>query len=181
MASVDTGDSQGQRGHSQKKHNRRKRIGFKIDMTPYVDVIMLLLTFFIMTTTLNQPQVMQINLPKGDKEDVVKVDMGNVAFIRVSEKGNIGISRGKSDGTEEQPVKVEFNKLREYLERVAKSIGKGDDGKDKMIMILKFDRKGRYHYMVDILDEINRANVDKKYSFAGMSDEDKRVLEAIGG
>ena len=48
-------------------------------------------------------------------------------------------------------------------------------------MILKFDRKGRYHYLVDVLDEINRANVDKKYSFSGMTDEDKRVLEAIGG
>src|SRR5437762_6358365 len=115
MASVgDTGgDSGSQRGHKKKKWMMRKRVGFHIDMTPYVDVIMLLLTFFIMTTTLNQPQVMQINLPKGDKEDVVKVDMGNVVFIRVSEKGNIGISRGKSDGTEEQRVKIEFNKMRE--------------------------------------------------------------------
>ena len=74
MASVDTPDSGGQqRGRTKKKWMKRKRIGFRIDMTPYVDVIMLLLTFFIMTTTLNQPQVMQINLPKGD--DSVKIDM----------------------------------------------------------------------------------------------------------
>ena len=33
-------------------------------MTPMVDVIMLLLTFFILTTTLKTPQIMQINLPK---------------------------------------------------------------------------------------------------------------------
>jgi biopolymer transport protein ExbD len=81
MASVDTGDSGSEKrgqGHKQKKWMARKRIGFFIDMTPYVDVIMLLLTFFIMTTTLNQPQVMQINLPKGDKEEVVKVDMATL-------------------------------------------------------------------------------------------------------
>lgn len=175
MASVDTPDSGGsQRGHKKKKWQNRKRIGFKIDMTPYVDVIMLLLTFFIMTSTLNQPQVMQINLPKGDKEDVVKVDMGNVVFIRVSEKGNIGISKGKSDGTEEQPFKVEFKKMKDYLEALGKA------NKD-MIMILKFDRKAKYSYMVDLLDEINRATIEKRYSFSPMNEEDKRVLEVIGG
>ncbi|MGH2575078.1 MAG: ExbD/TolR family protein [Ignavibacteria bacterium] len=175
MASIETPESAGQhRGHKQKKWQIHKRLGFRIDMTPYVDVIMLLLTFFIMTTTLNQPQVMQINLPKGDETEKVKVDMGNVVFIRVSEKGNIGISRGKSDGTEEQPVKIEFNKMREYLERL------GAANKD-MIMILKFDRKAKYHYMVDVLDEINRATIEKRYSFSKMEDEDKRVIEAIGG
>lgn len=175
MASVDTGESGGQqRGRKKKKWMQRKRIGFKIDMTPYVDVIMLLLTFFIMTSTLNQPQVMQINLPKGEKEDVVKVDMGNVVFIRVSEKGNIAISKGKPDGTEEQPMKVDFKKLKDYIEAL------GHANKD-MIMILKFDRKGKYNYMVDVLDEINRATIEKRYSFSPMNDEDKRVIEVIGG
>jgi len=175
MASIDTGESSGQqRGRKQKKWMKRKRIGFRIDMTPYVDVIMLLLTFFIMTTTLSQPQVMQINLPKGDETERVKVDMGNVVFIRVSAKGNIAISKGKSDGTEEQPVKVSFDKLKDYL------TGLGQANKD-MIMILKFDRDGKYDFMVNVLDEINKAPIDKRYSFSKMEDEDKRVLESVGG
>lgn len=176
MASVDSGESSGQqhRGRKQKKWQVRKRIGFRIDMTPYVDVIMLLLTFFIMTTTLNQPQVMQINLPKGGDEERVKVDMGNVVFIRITEKGNIGISRGKSDGTEEQPYKVKFSELKDYLEKL------GQANKD-MIMILKFDRKGKYTYMVDVLDEINRAAIEKRYSFSKMEEADFKVLEVIGG
>src|SRR5436190_6800163 len=161
MASVDSGGDSGgsQRGHKKKKWMMRKRVGFHIDMTPYVDVIMLLLTFFIMTTTLNQPQVMQINLPKGDKEDVVKVDMGNVVFIRVSEKGNIGISKGKPDGTEEQPVKIDFARLKNYLEQLGKA-------NPQMIMILKFDRKGKYDFMVNMLDEINKTYIEKRYSFS---------------
>ena len=173
MASVDTPQSSGH-GRGKQKKWMRKRIGFRIDMTPYVDVIMLLLTFFIMTTTLNQPQVMQINLPKGGDEEKVKVDMGNVVFIRVSEKGTIALSKGKSDGTEEPAVKVEFTKIRDYLEAL------GQQNKD-MIMILKFDRKGKYSYMVDLLDEINRAAIEKRYSFAKMEDEDKKIIETIGG
>ena len=175
MASVETPESSSQqRGRKKKKWQARKRLGFRIDMTPYVDVIMLLLTFFIMTTTLNQPQVMQINLPKGGDEGVVKVDMGNCVFIRVSAKGNIAISKGKSDGTEDQPYKVAFDKMKDYLTVL------GQANKD-MIMILKFERGGKYSYLVDVLDEINKAAIEKRYSFAKMEDEDLRVLQSVGG
>ena len=84
----DAGDS-GNSRKKQPKWKKGKKVGVRIDMTPMVDVIMLLLTFFMLTTTLAMPQVMQINLPKGDETDKVKVDMGNVLYIRVSEKGNI--------------------------------------------------------------------------------------------
>lgn len=175
MASV--GDSGGGESHGRgkkKKWQARKRVGFHIDMTPYVDVIMLLLTFFIMTTTLNMPQVMQINLPKGDETEKVKVDMGNVVFIRISEKGNIGLSKGKSDGTEEQPIKVNLDQMRQYIESW------GTQNKD-MIMILKFHRKAKYDTMVSVLDEINRAAIEKRYSFSKMEEPDFKVLEVIGG
>lgn len=175
MASVDTGDSGGEkRGRKKNKWQQRKRVGFHIDMTPYVDVIMLLLTFFIMTSTLNQPQVMQINLPKGDDIERVKVDMGNVVFVRISEKGNIGLSKGKSDGTEDQPIKVNLAQMKQYLE------GWGQANKD-MIMILKFHRKAKYDTMISVLDEINRAAIEKRYSFSKMEEPDFKVLEAIGG
>lgn len=175
MASIETAEGGGERrGHKKKKWLAKKRIGFFIDMTPYVDVIMLLLTFFIMTTTLNQPQVMQINLPKGDVTEVVKVDMGNVVFIRVSEKGNIGLSKGKSDGTEEQPIKVNLEQMKQYIE------GWGTQNKD-MIMILKFHRKAKYDLMISVLDEINKAAIEKRYSFSKMEEPDLKVLEAIGG
>ena len=175
MSSVDTGGGGEQRGRKKKKWMARKRLGFHIDMTPYVDVIMLLLTFFIMTTTLNQPQVMQINLPKGDEKiDIVKVDMGNVVYIRVSEKGNIGLSKGKSDGTEEQPIKVNLQQMKQYIE------GWGTANKD-MIMILKFHRKAKYDLMISILDEINKAAIEKRYSFSKVEEGDVKVLEVIDG
>lgn len=177
MASVGDsgGGAQEQRGRKVKKWNARKRIGFHIDMTPYVDVIMLLLTFFIMTTTLSQPQVMQINLPKGDDEQqTVKVDMGNVVFIRVTEKGNIGLSKGKSDGTEEQPIKVNLEQMRQYLEAW------GTQNKD-LIMILKFHRKAKYDTMISVLDEINKSTIEKRYSFSKIEEPDLKVLQVIDG
>ena len=173
MAQVENTSETHKRGHKTKKWNILKRIGFHIDMTPYVDVIMLLLTFFIMTTTLNQPQVMQINLPKGD-DGIVKIPMNNCVIIRVTELGNIGISKGREDGTEEQPVKVSYDELRNYLEKY------GRENTD-LTMILKFHRNAKYDRMINILDEINRAAIEKRYSFSKIVDEDIRVLSVIDG
>src|SRR2546422_2952419 len=63
MAGMDGGSAP--RGHEKKrkKHKRMRRLGVRIDMTPMVDVAFLLLTFFMLTTTMNRPQTMEINLP----------------------------------------------------------------------------------------------------------------------
>jgi len=64
MSDVDLSQSKGKQKHSGRK--KKKRIGVRIDMTPMVDVAFLLLTFFMLTTTMNKPQTMEINLPPAD-------------------------------------------------------------------------------------------------------------------
>ena len=160
--------------HKQKKYKKGKKVGVRIDMTPMVDVIMLLLTFFILTTTLNTPQIMQINLPKGDESDKVKVDMGDVLYIRVSETGKIYFSKGLSDGTEAPPEAQSFNDMKAKIESYYAQ-------NPKLLILLKFDRKMKYNTMVDILDEINKAAIEKRYSFMKMEDPDKEIVKNAGG
>jgi len=160
--------------HKQKKYKKGKKLGVRIDMTPMVDVIMLLLTFFILTTTLNAPQIMQINLPKGDESDKVKVDMGDVLYIRVSETGKAYFSKGLSDGTEAPPENVAFNDMKTKIENYYQQ-------DPKLLILLKFDRKMKYSTMVDILDEINKAAIEKRYSFMKMEDPDKEIVKNAGG
>ena len=157
-----------------KKRGKGLKTGVHIDMTPMVDVIMLLLTFFMLSTTLSQPQVMQINLPKGDEKDRVKVDMGNVLFIRVSEKGNIYFSLGKSDGTEQAPEWVDFADMKDRLEALYAA-------NENLLLLLKFDRGMKYNLMVDILDEINRAAIEKRYTFLKMEETDREIVRLAGG
>ncbi len=161
-------------GRGKKKYHKGKKLGVRIDMTPMVDVIMLLLTFFMLTTTLAAPQVMQINLPKGEKTDIVKIDAGNVLFIRVSGPGNIYVSQGTSAGSETPPMRTGFDNLRATLESYYA-------GNPNLVMLLKFDRKMKYSLMVDILDEINRAKIQRKYSFLPMEESDIAIIEAAGG
>ncbi len=55
---------------------RAKKMSTKIDMTPMVDLAFLLLTFFMLTTTFNKPNVMQVTMPikpkDGEEESELK-------------------------------------------------------------------------------------------------------------
>src|SRR5947199_2641487 len=73
-----------QSGGSRKKKGvkRMNRLGVRLDMTPMVDVAFLLLTFFMLTTTLLTPQVMEITMPP-DSKIPVQIAESNLLTLRV--------------------------------------------------------------------------------------------------
>ncbi|HBK30049.1 MAG TPA: biopolymer transporter ExbD [Porphyromonadaceae bacterium] len=57
-------------GGGKKKKGEMKKADTRVNFTPLVDMIMLLLTFFMLATTLSKPQTMEISMPTKDKVDV---------------------------------------------------------------------------------------------------------------
>ena len=166
---ADFNSSSAEVSNTRHKNPRSKTSGVRIDMTPMVDVIMLLLTFFMLTTTLASPQVMQINLPKGD--ETVAVNMGNILNIRVSEKGNIFFSQGFESGKEAAPQKVQLSEMNEMLTQISKA-------NPDLLLLLKFDRNIKYKTMVDILDEVNNSieKENRRFSIKKMEDTDLEII-----
>jgi len=82
-------------GSGKKKGGRRapKRMGAHIDMTPMVDLMCLLITFFMLTTAFSKPKVMEITMPEKDtdKEETEgpKVDAQRTYSILLSENDRV--------------------------------------------------------------------------------------------
>jgi hypothetical protein len=112
MASVDTG---GDSGGGKKGKKRAKRMSTHIDMTPMVDLAFLLLTFFILTTTMSKPTTMQLTFPVDPKDKEDKPMKVPNAITMILTKGDVILYyRGElSDSTTFQ--KTDYKAVRKLL------------------------------------------------------------------
>jgi biopolymer transport protein ExbD len=157
------------KSHEKGGKKKKKRAGIRIDMTPMVDVAMLLLTFFMLTTVFSKPQTMELNLPPDDK---VQVEVAASTLLTVRIMPNMAIYW--SMGNEPTVIKkITFKELRPLLiERLQSN--------PKLITLVQIDRDAKYNDMVDIMDELNLANITK-FSFAPMKDTDKKLIAKVAG
>lgn len=58
---------------AKKNVSKQKKVDLRVDFTPMVDMMMLLITFFMLCTSLSKPQTMQLTMPSND-ENVSKED-----------------------------------------------------------------------------------------------------------
>lgn len=75
-----------------KKKGRQKKLSTRVDFTPMVDLGFLLITFFMLSTTLNKPQTMDIIMPTGDKveeEEQTQVKESTAVTILLGENDKI--------------------------------------------------------------------------------------------
>jgi biopolymer transport protein ExbD len=152
------------RKRGKKKHKKGKRLGIRIDMTPLVDVAFLLLTFFMLTTSMSRPQTMEINLPPQDTK--VEIAESNLLTLRLNAKGEIFWNMGI-----ETPKKIAFQDLRSFLRERSTA-------NPKLVTLVKVDREGKYIMMVDMMDELNLAQITR-FSLAPLLDQDKELMAKV--
>ncbi len=149
---------------------RVKKSSTRIDMTPMVDLAFLLLTFFVMTTTLNKPQAMQINMPDKPKE--------NDEQPEVNEKNVLTLVLGENDkvywymGITDPEVKVsDFSAT-----GIRKVLLEKRTENPKVIVLIKSLDEARYKNMVDIMDEMNISSM-QRFALVDITDVDKDLVK----
>jgi biopolymer transport protein ExbD len=184
MAELNTGDGGGGKGGKV----RSKKQNSKVDLTAMVDLAFLLITFFMLTTTLSKPQSMSLGLP--DKEDDpnkkkdVKVDENRTMTILLADNDKIvryvGLLATPVDGG--APKEFAFGKegiRKEILSRkksvLAYSTAKGKP-QNGIIVIIKPTKKSNYRNLVDILDEMAIAGVETYAIVPEFSPEESKLL-----
>ena len=92
--------------------SKQKKMNSRVDFTPMVDMIMLLVTFFMLCTTLQKQQTMQITMPS-NKENINDANRSQVAAskaitIMITENRTLYYFKGKP--TDDNLVKTTFGK-----------------------------------------------------------------------
>ncbi|MEI9920963.1 MAG: biopolymer transporter ExbD [Bacteroidota bacterium] len=153
---------------------RSKKSSTKIDMTPMVDLAFLLLTFFMLTTTFNKPQTMEIIMPEKPKEeeDQPLVNEKKVVTLLLSKDDKIYYYVGITDPTVEV---TDFSK-----DGIRKTLLDYNAAIKDMTVLIKPADNARYKNVVDILDEMNITNI-KRYAIVDITPVDNNLIKKKDG
>lgn len=112
----------------------RKRPPLVLELTPLIDVVFLLLIFFMVSTTfVNEPAGLQVELPRSENRDVIPD--GTDVSVHLAADGRVFV--------EEEPVDAED--LRERLKAVALE-------DPKTMVVLRADEALEHGRVVQIMD-----------------------------
>ncbi|RXR21374.1 biopolymer transporter ExbD [Flavobacterium amnicola] len=162
---------------------RSKKSNSKVDLTAMVDLAFLLITFFMLTTSLSKPQSMNLGMPDKkdkpeDKEEDIEVADNRTMTILLGENNKVKWYMGQFTSPLEGPKDSSYGKegIRNEILSKMKSVPEATgDVKKGLIVILKLDKKTNYKNMVDILDEMAIAKVPT-YAIVDLSPEEKALL-----
>ena len=117
---------------------RKKREAPRIDLTPMVDVVFLLLIFFMISTTFVETPGITITLPEADESTMTKEP--NEVTVFLSESGDIFL------GDELTTLEELQRKLGEYGENAAKTS-----------FVLQADQNARHGQVVELMEAARAA------------------------
>jgi biopolymer transport protein ExbD len=191
MAELNTGDGGGKKGS---KKVRSKKSNSKVDLTAMVDLAFLLITFFMLTTSLSKPQSMDLGLPDKNKDpnvkdDDIKVDQKRTMTIIMGKDNQIKWFHGLLETPEPggAPTNAVYGKnglRKEILKRVisveeyCKTRPNNKKG-DGLIVIIKPSKKSTYRNLVDVLDEMAICKVPSYAIVNDITPEEQKLVDEM--
>ncbi|HRO72348.1 MAG TPA: biopolymer transporter ExbD [Saprospiraceae bacterium] len=162
MAEMEVAD----KGNKGKK--RSKKLSTRVDLTPMVDLAFLLITFFMLATTMNKPKTMEINKPvdekdKDDKEEPT-IKMSKTLNLMLGDNNKVywyvspdEITAGS--GIELDSTDYSAQGLRAIVKRRQKEVQEMHGDKNELFVMIK-PLPGSKN-TVDALDEMTINGVTK--------------------
>ncbi len=155
---------------------RSKKMSTKIDMTPMVDLGFLLITFFMLTTTLAKPVTMQLNMP--DKTE----DNTQTSPVKMSETVTICPDENKvyyyqgipsESATVLNVTDYSDTGIRKVIADMKAKIG------NNFTIVMKPTKKSKYRNVVDLIDECPITN-NKRYALLEIDPDTEALIKRSG-
>jgi biopolymer transport protein ExbD len=167
---------------------RAKKMSTRVDMTPMVDLGFLLITFFMLATTMSKPTSMTLAVPdKTDEEDQEKTEplkASKVLTLFMGANDDVYYLDGIAADDDKAAASLKTTRygfdLRSVIFASAKRINaanpKDEKGNEPFVVVIKPTAVSTYKNMVDVLDEM-AITKSKRYALVEtLTDAEKKLL-----
>lgn len=180
MAELNVNDNDSKGGKT-----RSKKSGGRVDLTAMVDLAFLLITFFMLTTSISKPHAMDVAMPDKNKEDMtdqLELADNRTMTVLLGSDNKIEYYMGLLDSPIEGPTVTTYGKngirpvLLEQIKRVPQVTGDPEKG---LIIVIRPSEKSNYRNLVDILDEMKIVDA-KQYMIGDIGESEIELLKREG-
>jgi biopolymer transport protein ExbD len=163
---------------------QRKKLTTRVDLTPMVDLGFLLITFFIITTTLSESKAMKFFLPAGDEQEMPVMESVALTIMPVQGDriffyhGNLQHALSHSlYGVTGYHIDSGIGEIiRQKIHRLTKN---GKPGNEQMMLIIKPTNEATYKNVVDAMDEVLINDV-KRYAVTAPDVTELEKISSLG-
>lgn len=200
MAEISQDSSSHKKGKGKK---RPKKLNTRIDLTPMVDLGFLLITFFMLATTLIKPQTMEITMPSDkevidDEKTVAKASQAVTVILGENDKvyyyfgkteqaqiietdyssqglRKVLLQKNFSIVQQVNDLKVEKGKTKMSDESYKDQLSKIKSGKNAPVVRIMATDDSDYKNLVDALDEMNICYISR-YAIIDIAQADLALI-----
>ena len=123
------------------RNRNREEEDASIDMTPMLDIVFIMLIFFIVTTSFVKEAGIQVNKPEAS--NTTKEPSANI-FIAIRDTGEVWMDKRQ----------VDFERVGANIERML-----AEQPTD--VVVIQADTKAEHGVVVEVMDQVKEAGIDK--------------------
>ncbi len=128
------------------KFSRHRRVDEpEINLIPFIDVLLVVLIFLMLTTTYSRFTELQVNLPSADAEKLR--ERPTEIVVAVSGDGRYAVNRQPLEGRD--------------VERLTAALAAAANGRSDAVVIVSADALAAHQAVVNVLDASRRAGLSR--------------------
>jgi len=171
-------------GGKHKGKKKGKKLSTRIDMTPMVDLAFLLVTFFMLATTMAKPSALEVTMPTDEKpvEDITIPESKSMTLILGKDDQifwYMGMLKKDPDISKTTFGPEKIRKVLKAKQIEVRNIILPKVKSQEIVILIKPMKDSKYRNLVDILDEFEICGI-KQFAVVDFQTDDQVNLKKKG-
>ena len=129
----------------------------RLDLTPLIDVVFLLLIFFMVSTTFDRQTILKVALPEASEQAVQEEQQREEIFITIDEQGRFYIN-------DEELITHDLDTLKRAMTKAA-------DNRTDIPVLVSSDKQAPFQSAITVMDAVGQLGFSKLSFIARQTNE----------